>query len=233
MALTRPPGHHSSQDRAAGFCLYNSVAIAARQALKSPSIERVLILDLDVHHGDGTQAIFYENPSVLTISLHAQELLVSDGAGGKEIGLFPEAGLEDRCGSGAGLGKNVNVPLRYIPGGYGDQDYLALLEKLVLPVCSEFSPDLVLVAAGFDCCEGDPSGAGFRISGPGFFGPAMRRLRECLAGGRLCLALEGGYAVEGLCGGLQACLEAMLGESSGRSLLALDEPRPEVAATIQ
>ena len=177
--LARPPGHHAMAGRAMGFCLYNSVAIAARYAQEIHGLRRVLILDWDVHHGNGTQSIFYGDPSVLFISLHQYPLWP------------PGWGLIDQDGEGAGAGYTVNVPL---PPGEGDASYALACEEIVRPIATAFQPDLVLVSAGQDCHIADPIG-GMAVTAAGFAAFARLALdiaRAANARGPV-LALEGGY----------------------------------------
>jgi acetoin utilization deacetylase AcuC-like enzyme len=177
-ALVRPPGHHASRETGWGFCLFNNVAIAAAHA-RSRGVERVAVLDWDVHHGNGTESIFAADPSVLTISIH------QDGA------YPPASGPESYVGSGAGLGANLNVPL---PPGSGSGAYESAMASVVGPALSRFQPSLILVASGLDANGGDPmarqmlSSEGFRM-----LARHARELASELCDGRLVLAHEGGY----------------------------------------
>ncbi len=193
-AILRPPGHHAERDAAMGFCLVNNVAIAARWAQRERGVERVAILDWDVHHGNGTEAIFLDDPSVLTISLH-------------QDGLYPAdtGGLETR---GAG-GRNVNVPL---PAGTGDDGYLHAVDRVVAPVLRDFGPDLLLIAAGQDASATDPLGR-MAISVPGYRALTDRAVALAgeLCGGRIVAALEGGYSLLHLPLANLAILEGLAG----------------------
>jgi histone deacetylase 6 len=193
-ALLRPPGHHAEADRAMGFCLYNNVAIAARAAQRAGA-RRVAIVDWDLHHGNGTQNSFYGDPDVLYFSTH-------------QYPFYPGTGAIEETGDGEARGRTVNVPW---PGGQGDADYLAAIEQVLLPIERAFDSDLLLVSCGFDAAEGDPLGA-MRIS-PAGYAQMTSRLRG-LAGGRLVLALEGGYNLEAISASAGACLRVLLGETS-------------------
>jgi acetoin utilization deacetylase AcuC-like enzyme len=177
--LARPPGHHAMAERAMGFCLYNSVAVAARYAQRRHGVRRVLVLDWDVHHGNGTQHLFYDDPSVLFISLHQYPLWP------------PGWGWLDQVGSGEGRGSSVNVPL---PSGEGDAGYALACERVVRPIATAFRPELVLVAAGQDGHIADPISS-MALTAGGF--AALARLaREIAASAGAygpVLLLEGGY----------------------------------------
>ena len=148
VAIVRPPGHHAEQDTACGFCIFNNAAVAAKYACKSHDLKRVLIVDWDVHHGNGIQNIFYESSSVLYISIHRYD-------NGTFFPGRPDAGV-DFVGSGKGEGFNVNIP--WNGSGMGDTEYALAFFNLVLPIAYDFNPELVLVSAGFDAARGDPLG---------------------------------------------------------------------------
>ncbi len=197
-ALVRPPGHHAEYARAMGFCLFNNIAIGARYAQQSHDIERVLVVDWDLHHGNGTQHAFEEDPSVLYFSTH-------------QYPYYPGSGAVQQVGRGKGEGYTVNVPLS---PGHGDKEYLAIFEKILKPIALEFKPGLVLVSAGFDIYENDPLG-GMRVS-PGGFGALTRCLMEmadACCGGRLVITLEGGYHLQGLRDSVRAVLNVLTGSS--------------------
>jgi acetoin utilization deacetylase AcuC-like enzyme len=198
LAAVRPPGHHAESTRAMGFCLLNNVAIAARALQAEDRVERVLILDWDVHHGNGTQHCFEEDPNVLYASLH-------------QFPFYPGTGAAHEAGRGAGAGTTLNVPM---PAGCGDDEYLGALQRLLVPVARAFRPEIVLVSCGFDAHRDDPL-AQMQVTRRGFLGMAalVRALADELCEGRLALVLEGGYAPSGLREGTEAVLEALLAES--------------------
>lgn len=177
--LARPPGHHAMAEQAMGFCLYNSIAVAARYAQRVHGLERVLILDWDVHHGNGTQSIFYDDPSVLFISLHQYPLWP------------PGWGRIDQAGTGAGQGFTVNVPL---PPGEGDATYALACDELVRPLARAFRPELVLVSAGQDAHIADPiSDMAVTAGGFAMLARVARDVATDAGAYGPALVLEGGY----------------------------------------
>jgi len=198
LAAVRPPGHHAESTRAMGFCLFNNVAIAARALQAEDGVERILILDWDVHHGNGTQHFFEDDPSVLYASTH-------------QFPYYPGTGAASEVGSGAGTGFTVNVPM---PAGCADAEYLGVFQRVIAPVARAFRPELLIVSCGFDPHEEDPL-AQMQVSGGGFRGMASlaRGLADELCGGRLALVLEGGYSASGLREGTEAVLDALLPEA--------------------
>uniref|UniRef100_A0A8B9F6A9 Histone deacetylase n=1 Tax=Amazona collaria TaxID=241587 RepID=A0A8B9F6A9_9PSIT len=204
-AVVRPPGHHADPSTAMGFCFFNSVAIAARQLQQKGKLSKILIVDWDVHHGNGTQQVFYRDPDVLYISLHRHD----DG------NFFPGSGAADEVGAGPGEGFNVNVAWT---GGLdppmGDPEYLAAFRTVVMPIAHEFSPDVVLVSAGFDAADGHPPPlGGYKVSAK-CFGYMTKQLMS-LAGGAIVLALEGGHDLTAICDASEACVSALLGNEVG------------------
>jgi acetoin utilization deacetylase AcuC-like enzyme len=189
-SLHRPPGHHAEHARAMGFCLFNNVAIAARRAIDAHGLARVLVLDWDVHHGNGTNDIFHADPQVLFVSIH-------------QWPLWPGSGSESDEGSGAGLGYTVNLP---VPGGSGDELWCSLVEHVVGPLAESYAPELVLVSGGFDAHADDPL-AGCMVSDDGYAAMAgsTRRLADRL-GVPLGMVLEGGYDL----GALARCVARTL-----------------------
>uniref|UniRef100_H2U2V4 Histone deacetylase n=1 Tax=Takifugu rubripes TaxID=31033 RepID=H2U2V4_TAKRU len=199
-AVVRPPGHHADPSNPMGFCYFNSVAIAAKQLQHKLSVSKILIVDWDVHHGNGTQEVFYSDPSVLYISLHRYD----DG------NFFPGSGSPAEVGSGAGEGFNVNISWT---GGLdppmGDAEYLAAFRSVVMPIAQEFSPDVVLVSAGFDAAEGNPAPlGGYKVSAKCNF---LTHQLMSLAGGRVVLVLEGGHDLTAICDASEACVSTLLG----------------------
>jgi acetoin utilization deacetylase AcuC-like enzyme len=197
-ALVRPPGHHAQPGRAAGFCLFNNIAIGARHALARHGMERILIVDWDLHHGNGTQEIFYGDRQVLYFSTHQSPA-------------YPGTGHLEELGGGAGLGYNLNVPLR---SGADDGFYLRLFREILSPVALAYQPQIILVSAGFDTYIGDPLGE-MRVTIEGFacLTRVLLELAERCCGGRLVMVLEGGYHIQGLAKSVRAVLQEMLGET--------------------
>jgi len=182
-ALVRPPGHHAERKRAMGFCFFNNIAVAARYALNKLGMQRVAIVDWDLHHGNGTQNAFYESDNVMFISTH-------------QYPHYPGSGAIREVGIGAGEGYTVNVPLA---AGAGDAEYVTVFHALVAPVVEAYHPDLILVSAGFDAHESDPLG-GMNLTESGYeqMVQILLSLAEELCGGRLVLTLEGGYNLAAL-----------------------------------
>ena len=200
LCLPRPPGHHATPTRAMGFCLFNNVAIAAEWLLRNGHAQRVAVLDYDVHHGNGTQDVFYERGDVLYISLHQYG-----------YPFFPGTGHWSEHGAGAGEGTNVNIPLA---AGSGDAVHMAALERIVDPIVRRYRPDFILVSLGFDAFWADPL-ASLRLSIGGAYTPLLRSARDLaaeLCGGRLVVVLEGGYNPQALGHGSDAVCRLLLGE---------------------
>jgi len=195
-ALVRPPGHHAERERAMGFCLFNNVAVAA-EAARRAGAERVLVLDWDVHHGNGTQHTFETRRDVLFCSSH-------------QFPYYPGSGAPDEVGHGEGRGFTVNVAL---PGSQTDADYGAVFHDVFLPIAQAYRPDLVLVSAGFDPHRADPIG-GMNVTERGFaaMASAVKDLATEVCGGKLVLLLEGGYDLDGLSQSVHACVEVLAGQ---------------------
>ncbi|XP_054941332.1 polyamine deacetylase HDAC10 isoform X2 [Physeter macrocephalus] len=199
LALVRPPGHHSQRAAANGFCVFNNVAIAAKHAQRQHGLHRILIVDWDVHHGQGIQHIFEDDPSVLYFSWHRYEH-------GRFWPYLRESDA-DAVGQGPGLGFTVNLPWNQV--GMGNADYVAAFLHVLLPVAFEFNPELVLVSAGFDSAIGDPEGQ--MQATPECFAH-LTQLLQVLAGGRVCAVLEGGYHLESLSQSVCMMVQALLGD---------------------
>ncbi len=182
-ALVRPPGHHAERDVAMGFCLFNSIAIAARYLQQHHGIERVLILDWDVHHGNGTQHTFEHDPSVMFVSLH-------------QYPFYPGSGAKSETGIDAGEGTTLNCPMS---AGMGDDHYRQAFDEIILPKVSNFNPDFVLVSAGFDAHQADPLGAmNLTTDSYCWMTRAVMEVADKYCHGRLVSVLEGGYDLDAL-----------------------------------
>ncbi len=208
----RPPGHHAEPERAMGFCLFDSIAVAAALAIAELGAARVLILDWDVHHGNGTEAIFEGRDDVLLVSIHQE-------------GMWPGTGSAAAVGTGRGEGFTVNLP---VPEGSGRDVFLSLLDRVLAPVAGEFAPDLILVSAGYDSHREDPLG-GLALSSEDF-GQMAVEVRELGArlGAPVGAVLEGGYAPDALADSVAATMRALAG--AGRPVAAPETALAERAA---
>ncbi|KPJ53229.1 histone deacetylase [candidate division TA06 bacterium DG_24] len=195
-AAVRPPGHHAERARAMGFCLFNNVAIAAAYLLRYHRLKRVLIVDWDVHHGNGTQAAFYDDPSVLYVSIH-------------QYPHYPGTGGFKERGVGKGLGFTINIPLA---AGSGGQEYFEAFESIVRPAAVRFLPEFVLISAGFDAHREDPL-AGMELTEGGFAGMTqlLKGIAEKCCQGRIVSALEGGYHLSALARSVESHLRVLMG----------------------
>jgi histone deacetylase 6 len=212
-AVIRPPGHHAEREDAKGFCFYDNVTIATKVCQREfKSCRKVMVLDWDVHHGNGIQQANYDDPNVLYISLHVH----NRGT------FYPEGSYRDKriaygdhlhCGEGAGLGKNVNIP--WSRQGMGDADYIYAFQQVVMPIATEFDPDLVVIAAGFDAAEGDMLG-GCKVTPAGY--AHMTHMLMSLAKGKLAVCLEGGYNLDSIARSATAVGRTMMGEPPDRLL---------------
>jgi acetoin utilization deacetylase AcuC-like enzyme len=218
VALVRPPGHHAEAARAMGFCLFNSVAVGAAWARRHAGLARVAVVDFDVHHGNGTQAVFYDDPSVLFVSSH-------------QFPYYPGTGSAGEIGEGAGRGFTVNLP---VEAGAGDADLDEAYRRIALPVLERFAPELVIVSAGFDAHASDPLG-GCRMTAAGFAN--LTRLIDGVArraaAGRTVYVTEGGYDLEALAASLDAVLGVLAEREtpSGGQAIAGDRSRGRSAAS--
>lgn len=196
-ALVRPPGHHATRDRAMGFCIFNNIAVCAANLIKQKLTEKIWIFDWDVHHGNGTQDIFYDSPQVFYSSVH-------------QWPFYPGSGLNDEIGTGSGKGYTANVPY---PARAGDEEFIAVLKELLVPIMEEFKPQIILVSAGFDAHKDDLLGQ-MAVTSTGF--AAMTRIlideaaKHC--GNKIIFALEGGYNVEAISDAIASVIEVINGK---------------------
>lgn len=220
--LVRPPGHHAEKNRAMGFCLFNNVAVAARYAIDSLKLQRILLVDWDLHHGNGSQHAFYDTDKVLYFSTH-------------QYPYYPGTGAAEEIGIGKGEGYTINVPL---PAGLEDMAYATVFNDLLIPIARQYKPELIILSAGYDIHKNDPLG-GMGVTNECF--AYMTRVLLDLAGelcqGRLLACLEGGYDLDGLRSGVIASLAEMTGQSgltkkvvkefmsTSMPLMALEETR--------
>jgi acetoin utilization deacetylase AcuC-like enzyme len=216
VALVRPPGHHARPGQAMGFCLLNNVAVAAAHA-RARGLERVAVVDWDVHHGNGTQEMFLRDPHVLYVSTHQHPF-------------YPGTGDVDEVGEGDGTGYTVNVPLS---AGSGDAVYASAFERIVLPVLEAYAPELVLVSAGFDASAADPLAQMELSAGAfGWMARALARVADGAAHGRMALVLEGGYDLVALEAGLRSSIEGMLSRHPVAPLRGADDAGVARAARV-
>lgn len=199
----RPPGHHALEDRAMGFCIFNNIAIAARYIQKKHKLARVLIIDWDVHHGNGTQAAFYDDPTVFYFSVH-------------QYPFYPGTGAASEKGTGKGLNFTLNTPL---PAGCGDTEYKKVFEEKLEPAALDFKPDFILISSGFDAQINDPIG-GMNVTPEGF--TCLTRIvmdiaRKCCSG-RIVSVLEGGYNLEQLADSVAAHIKTMMKQETSALL---------------
>ena len=203
-AVVRPPGHHAEHGKCRGFCMLNNVAIAARFALTRQGVERVMILDFDVHHGQATQQMFEDSSEVLFVSIHRYD-------NGR---FYPcgKKGAATQVGKGPGKGYNVNIP--WNTSGVGDPDYMFALKQIVVPIAESYRPDLVLISAGFDAAKGDPFGQ-CNVS-PAGYAHMVRAMMEICP--KVLCVLEGGYNLDSIERSAHACVEALFSEKELPSL---------------
>jgi len=222
IAIIRPPGHHAESDGASGFCIFNNVPIAARVCQKDfpETCRKVLILDWDVHHGNGIQHVFETDPNVLYISLHVY----------KDRNFYPY--LEDAnymyCGEGPGRGKNVNIP--WADHGMGDSEYIYAFQEVVMPIAMEFDPDLVIISAGFDAAEGDVLG-GCHVT-PACYAHMTHMLMR-LAQGKIAVCLEGGYNLRSIARSALAVTRTLMLQPPDRLAEDLESPKESAVRVIE
>jgi len=213
LAAIRPPGHHAMPDYGMGFCLLGNIAIAARYAQKQYGLERILIVDYDVHHGNGTEAMFYDDPSVLFISTH-------------QFPLYPGTGAVTDIGAGKGAGFNINIPL---PPGCGDANYARVFEDVIWKAAERFQPQLILVSAGFDAHWTDPLAAmRLTLNGYAHLTSEVMKMADRLCGGKIVFVMEGGYDLDALSYGVCNIARILLGDTPidplGAAPMARTEP---------
>lgn len=193
-ALVRPPGHHAERDRAMGFCLFNNVALAAYYAKNYYGLKRILIIDFDLHHGNGTQRSFYEDPEVLFFSTH-------------QFPYYPGTGNYTEIGYGHGRGFTINVPLKAY---CGDDDFIFFYQNLLKPIAQQYKPEIVLVSAGFDSLKGDPLGSlQLSYQGLSVLIKIIKEIAELSAHGKILLTLEGGYNLQNLAEGVATIIKTL------------------------
>jgi acetoin utilization deacetylase AcuC-like enzyme len=215
VAACRPPGHHAIAERGMGFCLLSNVAIAARHAQQRYGIERVMVVDYDVHHGNGTEAIFYDDPSVLFISTHQHPL-------------YPGTGAVHDTGTGRGLGYTLNIPL---PAGVGDTGYAEVFEQVIWRAARRYQPELILVSAGFDGHWKDPlAGMKLTLAGYAHLTSELKQMADELCGGRILFAMEGGYNLDAISHGMTNIARILIGEAPIDPMGAPALPRGETSA---
>ncbi len=213
-AFVRPPGHHAGHDKARGFCLFNNVAVAAAYARSKYRLERLAIVDFDVHHGNGTQSSFYDDPSILYISSH-------------QYPFYPGSGFFNEAGRGTGKGYTLNFPL---PEGSGDSNFIPIYSKIVPAVLAQYSPQLIIVSAGFDGHYCDSLG-GLSLTHSGYAAAAASLIAsaERLCEGKICFVLEGGYSSQGLKDSIGAIMTEMEKQSPRETPIREGDLFPEIS----
>jgi acetoin utilization deacetylase AcuC-like enzyme len=212
-ALIRPPGHHAEPGRGMGFCIFNNIAVTARYLRRTYGVDRILIVDFDAHHGNGTQEIFYESSEVLVISLHQRDI-------------FPFTGLASEVGAGQGLGHNINIPVH---AQFGDPEYTFLLGRLLQSVTEQYLPQFILVSAGYDGhCDETISGTRLSTQWYGLAATLLKQYADEVCGGRLLMILEGGYNPVSLAASVLATLDSLLADRRDRIGISFSERANQV-----
>lgn len=217
-ALVRPPGHHALSNRSMGFCLFGNIAITAKASLKQPGIRKVAIVDFDVHHGNGTQALIGDDPNILFISTH-------------QYPFYPGTGSIGEIGRGDAEGTVVNIPLQ---AGVGDKGFKLVYEKIVIPSLERFKPDLILVSAGYDAHWDDPlANLGLSLTGYNWISRKLIKLAGNICSGKIVFFLEGGYNLQVLSYGVANTIRGLLGiESFDDPLGQSKTPEPDITKVI-
>jgi acetoin utilization deacetylase AcuC-like enzyme len=218
LAAVRPPGHHAMPGHGMGFCLLGNVAIAAKYAQAQHGIERVLIVDYDVHHGNGTETMFYGDPSVLYVSTHQHPL-------------YPGTGAATDIGTGRGEGHTINIPL---PPGSGDANYATVFEQIVWPAAQRYNPQLIIVSVGFDAYWADPLAAmRLTLNGYSHLASEVMRMAQRFCAGKVVFVLEGGYDLDALRYGVSNIARVLLGDPPNDPLGPPQaRPEPDIAASL-
>ncbi|NOZ01482.1 MAG: histone deacetylase [Deltaproteobacteria bacterium] len=207
-ALIRPPGHHAEPGRSAGFCLFNNMAVAVRHAVQTLDVKRIAVVDFDLHHGNGTQKVFYQDKEILYVSTH-------------QFPFYPGTGAAEEVGEGDGVGTTINIPLA---AGHGDHEYEAIYGGLIPRILEQFKPELIMVSAGYDIAAQDPLGfMEVSAQGMGRITTYLRAAADRICDGKIVLILEGGYSLSALRDGVLASIKGLVGKGKGPAKGKLDD----------